>query len=136
MLEVIGRGGMGLVLRALDETLNRIVAIKVMAPQLAASATARKRFVREARATAAIRNEHVINIYAVEESQAESHSLPYLVMEYIDGISLQDYRPQGPLDSRRSCASASRRRPAWRLPMLRASSTATSAEIAERRPAR
>src|SRR5258708_7463738 len=42
--EVIGRGGMGIVFRALDKKLHRVVAIKVMAPQLAASATARKRF--------------------------------------------------------------------------------------------
>ena len=48
--EVIGRGGMGVVLRAHDSKLNRMVAIKVLAPQLAANATARKRFLREAQA--------------------------------------------------------------------------------------
>src|SRR5439155_13395539 len=66
VLEVIGRGGMGIVLRASDEKLNRVVAIKVMAPQLAAGATARKRFTREAQAAAAVRNDHVVDIYAVE----------------------------------------------------------------------
>ena len=52
VLEVVGRGGMGVVLRAFDEKLHRVVAIKVMAEQLATSATARRRFTREARAAA------------------------------------------------------------------------------------
>jgi WD40 repeat protein len=84
--EVIGRGGMGVVLKAFDDKLHRVVAIKVMAPQLATSATARCRFVREAQAAAAVRNEHVIDIHAVEEA----NGLPYLVMEYVCGVSLQD----------------------------------------------
>src|SRR5688572_3221126 len=46
--EIIGRGGMGIVLRAFDEKLHRVAAIKVMAAQLASSATARRRFAREA----------------------------------------------------------------------------------------
>ena len=61
VLEVIGRGGMGIVLRAFDEKLHRVVAIKVMAPQLATNATARKRFVREAQAAAAVRHDHVVD---------------------------------------------------------------------------
>jgi serine/threonine protein kinase len=84
--EVVGRGGMGVVLKAFDEKLHRVVAVKVMAPQLATSATARRRFVREARAAAAVRDEHVVNIHAVEDAGP----LPYLVVEYISGISLQD----------------------------------------------
>ncbi len=86
VLEVIGRGGMGIVLKAFDQNLQRVVAVKVMSPYLAASASARRRFVREARAAAAIRNEHVIGIHAVEEAKG---GLPYFVMEYIAGISLQ-----------------------------------------------
>lgn len=68
--EVIGRGGCGIVLKAFDEKLHRIVAIKVMAPELAATSPARKRFLREARATAAIRHENVVSIHAVEEQPA------------------------------------------------------------------
>ena len=67
--EVVGRGGCGIVLKAFDEKLQRIVAIKVMAPELAATSPARKRFVREARATAAIRHLNVVNIHAVEDSR-------------------------------------------------------------------
>lgn len=98
VLEVIGRGGMGVVLKALDQSLQRVVAIKVMAPQLAANARARKRFVREAQAAAAVRNDHVIDIHAVEEPEG----LPYLVMEYIAGVSLQERLDQsGPLELER-----------------------------------
>jgi WD40 repeat protein/tRNA A-37 threonylcarbamoyl transferase component Bud32 len=94
VLEVVGRGGMGVVLKAFDEKLHRVVAIKVLAPQLATSATARQRFVREAQAAAAVRNEHVVDIHAVEEANA----MPYLVMEYVSGISLQERLDQtGPL---------------------------------------
>ena len=84
--EVIGQGGMGVVFKAFDQSLQRVVAIKIMAPHLATSAAARQRFVREARATASVRNEHVIAIHAVEEA----NDPPYLVMEYISGLSLQE----------------------------------------------
>ena len=85
VLEVVGRGGMGVVLRAFDERLHRVVAIKVMAPQLATSATARKRFTREARVAAAVSHDHVVTIHAVEEA----NGLPYLVMQFVAGLSLQ-----------------------------------------------
>jgi hypothetical protein len=84
--EVVGRGGMGVVLKAFDETLHRVVAIKVMAPQLATSATARRRFTREARAAAAVTHDHVVTIHAVEEAGP----LPYIVMQFVAGQSLQD----------------------------------------------
>jgi uncharacterized protein (TIGR03067 family) len=86
VLGVIGRGGFGTVLRAFDETLHRVVAIKVLAAELAASATARRRFSREAKAAAAIDHPHVVAIHAV----AEDHRPPYLVMQYVEGVSLQD----------------------------------------------
>lgn len=96
ILQVVGRGGCGIVLKALDTKLHRTVAIKVMAPELATTSPARKRFLREARATAAIRHENVVNIYAVEE-----HPLPFLVMEFVDGQTLQQkLDQQGPLDLR------------------------------------
>lgn len=85
VLELVGRGGMGIVLRAFDEKLHRVVAIKVLAPALATSATARQRFVREAQATAVVCHENVVTVHAVDEE----HHPPYLVMQYIDGISLQ-----------------------------------------------
>ena len=95
VLEVVGKGGMGVVFKAFDEKLRRVVAIKVLAPQLATSGTARQRFVREAQAAAAVSHEHVINIHAVEDAAA----VPYLVMQFIDGKSLDDkIKDKGPLE--------------------------------------
>src|SRR5262249_32087812 len=95
VLEVVGQGGMGLVLRARDTKLLRVVAIKVLAAPLAASGSARQRFAREARAAAAVRDEHVIAIHAVRDDAP----VPYLVMEFIDGCNLEDLlRRGGPLE--------------------------------------
>ena len=94
VLEVLGQGGFGIVFRAFDETLQRIVAIKVLAPALAATSPARKRFLREAQSSAKIRHENVVHIYAVEEQP-----LPYLVMEFVPGETLQQRLDRtGPLD--------------------------------------
>jgi|GEM_PF-6216398 len=93
--EVVGTGGMGVVLKAFDPKLHRLVAIKLMAPHLAAHGSARKRFEREARAVAAVKNEHVVAIHQVETEGR----IPYLVMEFIGGVSLQDrLERHGPLD--------------------------------------
>jgi serine/threonine-protein kinase len=91
---VIGCGGMGIVMKGLDVALNRYVAIKVLAPHLATSAAARMRFAREARAAAAVVHENVVAIHAV----SEAGGLPYLVMPYVRGMSLQKrLDAQGPL---------------------------------------
>ena len=82
---VIGSGGMGVVLKARDQSLDRVVAVKVMAPHLAASGSARQRFAREAKAAAAVLHPNVIAIHGVSNEQ----SLPYLVMPYVRGESLQ-----------------------------------------------
>ncbi|HWE36243.1 MAG TPA: DUF2807 domain-containing protein [Isosphaeraceae bacterium] len=94
---VLGRGGMGVVLSGFDPSLNRPVAIKVLAPQLATGAAARKRFAREARAAASVVHDHVVAIYAVDVD--EGSGLPYLVMPYLPGRSLQDRIDRdGPLE--------------------------------------
>src|SRR5215471_7787554 len=94
VLEVVGRGATGVVLKARDGKLQRVVALKVLAPRLAASGPARERFVREAQAMAAVRDDHVIAVHAVSDEGA----LPYLVMEYIAGVTLEDrIRQGGPL---------------------------------------
>ena len=85
VLEIVGAGGMGIVMRAWDPSLRRIVAIKVLASHLANSAAAGRRFVREAQAAAAVSHDHVVAIHAVEAD----HEPPYLVMQYIDGKTLQ-----------------------------------------------
>ncbi|MEZ6061578.1 MAG: serine/threonine-protein kinase [Planctomycetaceae bacterium] len=92
---LIGSGGMGVVFKAFDTELNRPVAVKVLAPYLAGSGAARKRFAREARAAAAIVHEHVVAIHNVETEEAS----PFLVMQYVAGESLQQrIDREGPLD--------------------------------------
>ena len=81
---IVGSGGMGIVLKGLDVSLNRYVAIKVLRPSQATSSSARIRFEREGRAAASIVHENVIAIHGV----AETNGVPYLVMPYIRGESL------------------------------------------------
>jgi serine/threonine protein kinase len=95
VLNVLGRGGFSTVVRAFDEKLQRVVAIKVLSPQLAATSPPRKRFLREARAFAAVHHENVVQIHAVEEKP-----IPYLVMEHIAGQTLQEkLDATGPLET-------------------------------------
>ena len=94
IVEVIGRGGMGIVLRGIDSRLNRVVAIKVLAPELASNPNARRRFYREGQAAAAVSHDHVVTIHAVDDHER----LPYLVMEFVAGESLEEcIRRTGPL---------------------------------------
>ena len=91
VLEILGRGGMGIVLKAHDPLLNRTVAIKVMLPELAADPVHRVRFLREAQSAAAVNHANLVTIHAVDRLE----ELPYLVMEYVEGVSLQERIDQG-----------------------------------------
>ncbi|MEZ6088611.1 MAG: protein kinase [Pirellulaceae bacterium] len=82
--EILGQGAFGIVAKAFDEKLHRVVAIKMMSPALAATSPPRKRFLREARTSAAVQHENIVGIHAVEEQP-----IPFLVMEYIAGQTLQ-----------------------------------------------
>jgi HD-like signal output (HDOD) protein/predicted Ser/Thr protein kinase len=86
LVKLLGRGAMGLVYKAYEPSLDREVAVKLLAPDLACSAEARGQFAREAKVAAAIRHDNVVGIYAVREHGGMS----YLAMEYVDGGSLQD----------------------------------------------
>src|SRR4051794_12590443 len=77
LLKQLGQGGMGTVFLAEDTKLRRPVALKVMRPDLAAHEEARKRFLREAQAAAALKHDHVVTIYHVDEDQG----VPFLAME-------------------------------------------------------
>lgn len=92
---IIGSGAMGTVLKAMDPSLRRSVAVKVMLPHLVDSPGAKQRFQREAQAAAAVTHPNVIPIHCVEVRGA----LPYLVMPLIRGESLQQRIDRdGPLD--------------------------------------
>lgn len=80
----LGRGGMGVVYKAVDPALDRVVAIKELAPALADDRTLVERFLREARAMAAISDPHVVNIHFIGQSEER----PFFVMEYVEGESV------------------------------------------------
>jgi WD40 repeat protein/serine/threonine protein kinase len=84
LLGELGRGGMGVVYRAHDEALQRVVAVKVLLPGEADPA-ARARFVREARAAANVQHDHVVAVHAVADPP---DGTPYLVMQYVAGPTL------------------------------------------------
>ncbi|HEY7885265.1 MAG TPA: serine/threonine-protein kinase, partial [Cellvibrionaceae bacterium] len=82
----LGRGGMGTVYRAYEPSLNRYVAIKVLATHLADDAALVGRFAREAKAVAALNHPNIVHIYLTGETEG----LPYFVMECIEGETLAD----------------------------------------------
>lgn len=96
----LGRGGMGEVYVADDLRLGRQVAIKVLRNEIGRSKEARKRFEREARATAKIVSEHVVTIFDLGVGPDEH---PYLVMEYLDGRTVRSLLDaEGPLTAPRA----------------------------------
>jgi ribosomal protein S27E len=86
VLKVLGAGGMGVVFRAEDPQLQRLVALKAMLPDLAANESARQRFLREARAAAKLKHDHIVSIYQV----GEDRGAPFLAMEFLEGEALED----------------------------------------------
>jgi serine/threonine protein kinase len=84
--KVIGRGGMGVVFEGEDSLLNRTVAVKVLSPHLVSDGEAKSRFLREARAAAALTHENVVSIHAINEADG----MPYLVLQFITGESLAE----------------------------------------------
>ena len=93
VVELVGRGGMGMVFRAFDACLQRTVAIKVLEPQYAKNELARGRFLRKARAAAGVSHENVVIIHHVD--CVEDRGLSYLVMQFVKGRSLQDRLDEG-----------------------------------------
>jgi tRNA A-37 threonylcarbamoyl transferase component Bud32 len=94
ILELIGQGGMGIVYRADDTRLSRVVALKVMQPRFASDTRLRQRFLREARAIAAIKSDHVVTVYEV----GVANDLPFLAMEFLEGETLDSFQNKvGPL---------------------------------------
>ncbi len=103
--ETIGRGGMGVVYRARQDDLGRDVAIKVIAPERLDDPEARRRFLRELRATAAV--EHP-NVVPVHEAGLEG-DCAYIVMRYVPGTDLRSLvRIEGPLEPERAGEIAAR----------------------------
>jgi serine/threonine protein kinase len=91
VIRLLGQGGMGLVFLAEDSLLCRPVALKVIRPEIADTPSIAQRFMREARATAAIKHDHIVTIYQV----GNQHGLPFLAMEYLKGMSLANWLDKG-----------------------------------------
>ena len=93
--EEIGRGGMGVVYRATDTKLGRQVALKFLASHLAGDDQAMERFVREAKAAAALRHDSICAIYEVDQTD---DGATFIVMPYYEGSTLNHHIASGPLD--------------------------------------
>ena len=126
----LGEGGMGSVYRALDKRLNRLVALKIIRPELLSSQDTVQRFRREAQVTASFVHPNAVSIYDVDTT---AHGLMYMALEFVDGVELRHVlRRDGPLPPARaikianqvlaalgpltgpgSCTATSSRRTSW-----------------------
>ncbi|MCX6848523.1 MAG: protein kinase, partial [Verrucomicrobia bacterium] len=85
ILECIGRGGMGVVYKARQKTLNRLVALKLLAPEQKKDAAFAERFAHEARALAALNHPNIVTVYDF----GETGGFFFLLMEFVDGVNLR-----------------------------------------------
>jgi len=95
ILEVVGRGGMGIVYEAEDTKLQRHVALKFLPPELVLSPEASERFVLEARAAAALSHPNICTIYEIHDEGEK----PFIAMEYIEGQSLKTKLSKNPIST-------------------------------------
>jgi len=101
--DILGFGGMSEVHLARDVRLHRDVAVKVLRADLARDPTFFLRFSREARNAAGLNHPAIVAVYDSGEADTPDGPLPYIVMEYVDGVTLRDIvRNDGPVDPRRA----------------------------------
>jgi eukaryotic-like serine/threonine-protein kinase len=91
--EMLGRGGMGVVYRAHDTKLERRVALKFLAPHLVENKDGRERFLREARAAAALDHANICTVHEIDEADGQA----FLAMAYVEGGTVRDKIAEGPL---------------------------------------
>lgn len=94
---IVGAGALGIVYKARHVELERLVAIKVIRPDAARDAVARRHFAREARALSALHNEHIVRVH---DAGTLDSGLPYLVMDLLEGSTLRGLLDNGPLPPR------------------------------------
>ena len=90
--EEIGRGGLGVVYRAVDSSLGLRAAIKLLPPDATGDAERHRRFIQEARAASALNHPNIVTIYEVGEHEGTT----FIAMELVDGVSLYALLAKGP----------------------------------------
>ena len=100
ILECLGRGGMGVVYKARQKSLNRLVAIKILAPERGHDSRFAERFASEAELLAKLSHPHIVTIHDFGETEG----LYYFVMEYVDGVNLRDLLREGKLEPKQALA--------------------------------
>ena len=106
ILRFVGRGGMGMVYEARQKHLNRIVALKILSPQIARKGAFADRFAREARMMALLSHPHVVNVYEFGTTTPADDRAPmyYLLMEFVDGLTLRQLLNAGQLTPQQAFA--------------------------------
>ena len=97
VLAKLGEGGMGVLYKARDTRLDRLVALKVLRPDKVADPERRRRFVQEARAASALNHPNIVTVYDF----GEAGSYLFLAMEYVEGTSLAHLLGRSGLPSRK-----------------------------------
>ncbi|MBS1824787.1 MAG: serine/threonine-protein kinase [Acidobacteria bacterium] len=91
ILQKLGEGGMGIVYKALDTHLDRVVALKVLPPQMVDDPERKRRFVQEAKAASALNHPNIVTIYDIASDQ----NTDFISMEFIEGKTLDEHIPRG-----------------------------------------
>jgi serine/threonine protein kinase len=100
IVSVIGRGGMGVVYKARQEQMDKLMAIKMLHSHMVSDSEAVKRFYREAKTVSQVRHHHIVTLYDFGMS---AQGQPFLVMDYLQGVSLKDeLKNNGPLSFERA----------------------------------
>ena len=97
ILDKLGEGGMGVVYRAVDLRLDRVVALKLLPPDEVADPELNRRFIREAKAASALSHPNIVTIYDIDTASDNGASFLFIAMEYVDGKTLADVLTAGPL---------------------------------------
>jgi serine/threonine protein kinase len=93
ILAELGKGGMGVVYKAKDTRLDRTVALKFLPPELTRDKEAKKRFIQEAKAAAALNHPNICTVYEIDEADGQT----FIAMSYIEGHSLKEKLKKGPM---------------------------------------